>query len=263
MVKIHKRLISIFIVFVFIFVLSGCSMSQAPKEYKNYVCYDYHLVALKTSGIEKVATVQKDHEWSGTHTVRFKKISGETDEQFVFAKLRPTVPFSMFDQILVLQNPDNYVDPWQDWTVEKIEFGYIQRTLKDEDVEDYVAMKDVLFSTSDVDCISELKDFIFNAEVVDADPKGYELEYDVVGNDKEEFCIRVYFEESKNIVWVSEIKSFYSAAIDDRIIYLDKGKTPTKGVERNEKFADVSEYENLYNWIFQSIAGTNSNNNSF
>ena len=58
--KTYKKIISIFVVFVFIFVLGGCSLPDAPEEYTNYVYYDYHLMALKTTGRTTAARLDKD-----------------------------------------------------------------------------------------------------------------------------------------------------------------------------------------------------------
>lgn len=263
MKKIHKSLISILIVLVFIFVLGSCSLPDAPEEYTNYVYYDYHLMALKTKGRTTFAQLHKENQ--STCGARFKKIAGESEEQFLSVTLsHPGLPGSVYRG--VVQNPDNYVDPWQDWTIEKIEIGYIERTFDEEkNVKHYVAMKEVLSSTSDVDCIAELKNFVLDGEESNSDRGKYEMQTDKVYNVKEEFCIRVYFEESQNIVWVSELQDVYSPELNDRIIYLDRGKEAEPPHDRwaNMKFADVSEYENLYNWISQSIAGTNSNNDSF
>ena len=263
MKKIHKSLISIFMVLVFIFVLGGCSMSKAPEEYKNYVCYDYHLMALKTKGKEKIARINKENERSCS--AHFEKIPKESDEQFLSAMLYYFgLPATVYR--VIMQNPENYVDPWRDWTIEKIEIGYIERTFDDEElVQEYIAMKEVLSSTSDSACIDEFKNFVLDGDESNSDRKKYEVEYNDVYSVRKEFCIRVYFEESENIVWVSELQDVYSPELNDRIIYLDRGKKAEQPNDRwtNMKFADVSEYENLYNWISQSIAGTNLNNNSF
>ena len=256
MKKIHKRLISIFVVLVFIFVLSSCSLPDAPEEYTNYVYYDYHLMALKTTGRTTAARLNK--EGQSSCAARYNKIPGESEEQFLSVTFtHPGVWASVY--IGVVQNPDNYVDPWRDWTIEKIEIGYVERTFGEEEgVEYYLAMKEVLSSTSDSACIAEFKNFVLDGNESSTDRDKSKIENDDLYNVRSEFCIRVYFEESENIVWVSELQDVYSSELNDRIIYLDRGNEaePPHNRRYNMKFADVSEYENLYNWIFQSIEST-------
>ncbi len=228
---------------------------KAPEEYGSYICYDYHLVALKTDLEENWGHVnfqywdyRIDDVAQGKCLAYFKDIIDEDESQFLSVRRR--------DMNFVFQNPYNYVDPWKDWTVEKIEIGYVGDRRSDKhDGTPSVVMGEVIFSTADTNCISNLKTFVLATGEPDGfkAPEGYKREFSLV--ERKSFCIRVFFEESENIAWVSYVNSYYSEESGDRIIVIDKGKTKydSYGVRIEETYVNISEYENLYNWLSESI----------
>ena len=255
-----KRILLLLLIATFVFC-SGCSLRSSPdiSKYTSYNCYDYHLACLKTEGRSGTAEVTKIDEANRevTDRVSFQKIIDVSDDQFVYANvfvlLQPP-------EKVVLQNPDNYVDVWVDWTIKKVDVFYVDLYKPIDQNKPAIIPNKIISLTDDSDIISELTEFVLADNYIKKfeNPTGYSREY---GSDYERvFYIRVYFNESENIVWDSKFMSFYSDELHDRIIFLDKGRTPNMCYFPSTKYVSLGKDTQLYKWMSEVIETLSDNN---
>lgn len=214
------------------------------EKYGSYECYDYHLVALKTTSTR-----------ASKIFISYSDIKDAPHEKFmsVCSVYWPSVMFSALISTYVYQNPDDYVDILNDWKISKIEVfstgdGY------DTD-EPQIDLGDRVVATSiDSAVASELVEFIKNdGYATDAKrPAGYAYE----SFDKGQLRIRVHFEEAKYIVWESDISCYISDDGVDRRIELDKGKM--SGKEPEKVSASVGELADLYDFLVNAAKNATS-----
>ena len=252
-----KNVLNFLIVLIVILcVTTSCSvpMEPAPDMYKSFLCYDYHLACLKTE--RTVFDYQPTEDaYLDARRFRFKKIKGESETQFLFTQV--THGYTTH-QKFVFQNPDDYVDVWTDWSIKKIDFFYVDlrrprkqngtATIPDR-VIDSMKNKSVLTA--------------FN-EVIIADggiekyykPEGYEVEYYDTETINVRFYLRVYFNESENIVWDTDVTSLYSKESDHRIITMDIGKTLCEsGFKQSKNLVLDGSTCALYDWLDALLDG--------
>jgi hypothetical protein len=246
---------SVFLAVILVLSFCGCSREYLPSEkYASYVCYDYQLACLSVDTKKsKETTVTYTYEYvennvtDGSVLVIYQKIPDVSDDQFISGHVR-TAPILDVGSYAVLQNPDNYVDVMQDWTIRKIELYYVR--VKQQNQSAIVPDK-VIASTSDAECLSACKEFVLNGEDTETNLDGYVSEYDT---SRWQFYMRVYFNESKNIVWEAQIRSYFSDELQDRLIYVDKGRHPYAFSTRNDNFVSLVDYPQLYSWISDAVA---------
>ena len=84
-------------------------------------------------------------------------------------------------------------------------------------------------------------------------PEGYEVEYydtETLDGINVRFYLRVYFNESKNIVWDTNVTSLYSKESDHRIITMDIGKTLCEsGIKQSKSLVLDDPTCSLYDWL--------------
>lgn len=251
-----KRLLATILTLSMFFVaisFSGCSNSEKPDpdKYSDYVCYDYHLACLDAhEGKSEAKAFYNDT----SYTVWYRKPVGITDEQFVCAWVKGVHPLST-PFLAIMQNPDNYVDVFQEWTVKQIEIYYVDINRSShiwEENEPARTPIKTLTTVTDELFISEMINFITDEDYngkFEA-PEGY---YRESYNTEESYklYLRIKFNESENIVWDSEIKSFVSEKDQNRYILIDKGRTTA--FDEGSQYVVINSLDNLTKTISDTI----------
>lgn len=238
--------------------LVGCKETSIdPQKYTSYCCYDYHLKCLATEG-KKAKTRITHFDDSGvdyTTNAWLQRIAGESDGMFIYAQVLPQIPLGPSDKV-IMQNPDHYVDVWNDWTVEKIELYWIDLNKPIAQDKPANIPTAVIGTTQEGECLSNIKMLVESSDewAKQNIPDGYVREsYDCF------YYVRVYFEESESIVWDSQVKCYHSSENKDRIIYIDIGKKPEWIASVDEKYANINNYACLLDWIVTSIDNNRRN----
>ena len=210
-----------FIRFLFVFLMScvllgstSCVFSSKMiEDYKDYRCYDYHLRYLNAS---KSVGKYKLEEENTVYNFNYKKIIGENDTDMIAAEISSTAgAFSSGYYPRVLQNPKMYFSIIDDWTIEKIQFCLYNIT-KDEE-------QGVIFESSDSDDIDAFRKLLsLEDHSVWKPDSGYVNELSKPGDEKQLY-MRIVFSESENVVWETEIKSYFNSEDNERIFTIDLG----------------------------------------
>lgn len=240
-----KSTICIFLVisilfYVTVIVAAIKNFDINPEKYEDYEVYDYHLTALNTNpNVSKGTKFEKDGD---VFSIRYRKITNQLDNRFVLAIKEGG--FFKDSIYLIMQNPDNYVDVLQDWTIRKIE-------IYEEDGSP--SQLDVLATTYDASVFTELLDFIMEIDQKEEyiPQEGFNAEY----LNTNPLYVRVYFKECKDIAWESTITTYYSKQINARDILIDNG-TELDGFTKIENYVLIDDYPLLYEWISTAIDGT-------
>ena len=218
MKRMVKYLIAIFVV---IGVLMGSvSCSRNIEDYKDYCCYDYHLRFLNASnGIGKYKFESEENDT--TYTLEYKKIIGENQTEIIGATVSATLGWLSSSCDRVLQSPQTYVSIIDEWTIEKIQF-YVYDITKAEE-------QNIIFESSDSDDIEAFRSFRsledhFTFDIDSARTDGYEREFSIYENEKR-LNLRIVFSESENIVWETEIQSYFNPSTYERIFAIDLGQS--------------------------------------
>lgn len=243
-------------------LLSGCKSdpyahsTPDPEKYASYQCYDPHLFCLDAYKLTDSTLVE--NELGLTFKITYRYAVGESDEEFICANVTLNY-FMAFPDVRILQNPQRYVDVWNDWTIKEIKI-YVQDLHDDDFVSLYKETEPartptkVLASATDADCFADMKAF-----ATDGAAEGYICPDDYynemhVDDGRYRFFIRVSFNESKNIVWDSEISSYCSEATGERIICIDNG-TMSNLFESDSKNVNISQFDKLNSFVADAIVG--------
>jgi len=187
--------------------------SKTVEEYKDYRCYDYHLRYLNTSKSIGKYTLEQDNT---VYNIDYKKIIGEDEAKLIGAEISSTAgAFSSGYDPRVLQNPNTYVSIIDDWTIEKMQFCLYDIT-KEE--------RNVIFESGDADDIAAFRTLLSSDDHSVWKPdSGYVNELSKSGDEKQLY-LRIVFSESENVVWETEIKSYFNQSLDERVFSIDLGK---------------------------------------
>ncbi len=234
-------------------LLSGCNSQEAldVDKYKDYKCFDYHLACLNAYEQKAKTTVEfNDLEY----TIWFRKAVDESDEHFICASVRQRHPLAS-TEIVITQNPENYIDVFEDWTIKSIELYCIDlrssKPLWDEDEPARTPAK-ILNTTTDSAVSDELIDFITNKDCLEK----YVLQEDYIReipNENYVMYTRVQFNESDNIVWDSCVSSYVSVQTQAQDITIDKGRCPDGIAAPNSLAVSIEDYPNLQERISETI----------
>ena len=188
--------------------------SKIIEDYKDYRCYDYHLRYLNTS---KSIGKYKLEEANTIYNIDYKKIIGEDETEMIGATISSTAgAFSSGYYPRVLQNPKMYFSIIDDWTIEKIQFCLYNIT-KDEE-------QGVIFESSDSNDIEAFRTLLSLDDYSIWKPdSGYVNELSKT-DDEKQLYLRIVFSESKNVVWETEIKSYFNQSLNERVFSIDLGK---------------------------------------
>lgn len=231
---------SILVVALVLALQSCLPKKEVPEEWKSYVCYDAHLVCLEYQK-ERIKPYVPDRESAPKYTniIYFRRIKGVSDEQFIYAH-RSDFPFASAGDF-VFQNPEQYVNVLEEWTVERIELRKVKNS---RDPEIYV-----IAVTDRADVATALKDFVRSAD----DAPGYSDEryhgYVEEGHPVFPWHIRAYFHESDAIAWDAQVWIYYLEEGEDRRIYIDGEREVAEDLFRNPTHALLPEDSALSAWL--------------
>ena len=260
-----KRIMVLFALLALIF--TGCNNEGALRanDYKNYKCYDVHLCCL--DAYETQVFLPRIEEGEIRYSVTYRKPVGVSDNQFICASVKE---FLSFPQIVIMQNPDNYVDVLQDWTIKKIELYYVSHSSdriegKSKPIyeEDEPALKPVkiIGTTTDIDVFNEFLEFVLNSNysmMNDRQNGFYDEKKNSEIDDNISIYIRVHFNEAENIVWDSRIAYLSSSETQQRYITIDKSRTPENVASTHLDDACINDLPQLYEWIYETIEEFNN-----
>ena len=252
--KKHFCIVSAFWVLLFA-MFSGCNSQQeiASEEYKDYICYDYHLSCLDAKESKVYSDVKKDDI---SYRIWYRQPVGADDEQFVCASIRMRSPLA-FPDLVVMQNPDHYVDVLKEWTISKVEI-YYQNSKKSkqlwEEKEPARTPTAIVGTITEPEVFAELVDFVTNDDYSDklSLPEGYLLET-YRNDDILRLYIRVHFKESITIVWESTIDCYVSQQNPLRYIAIDKGREPVGLASMNSRTVLINDLGKLTAAISEQI----------
>ena len=237
-----KRVISIVLsVLMVILPLSACGKGtdMDPEKYSNYVCYDSLLTCI--GDISETVVIKRDT--GRTYRFTYCKIPDVSDDQFIFATMFPvTIMLPLmnvrYDEIsYVFQNPENYINIWEEWTVKEIQvyFRDSAQRLKDrEEKSRYARPTEIIATTNDEACIRDILNFVTSDEFVHYSYETMEKEKginlfraDLDGNSELQLdvTIRVLFNETESIVWDTELEAYLDSDTGNWYFLLDKDTT--------------------------------------
>ncbi len=231
-----KGVLVLLIVFSLLFVGCGGQETIDASKYADYVCYDYHLACVDAEDAE--ASTKLPHDGL-EYTAKYRKVVGETDEQFVCAWVGRVVPLASPD-LAVMQPQGEHIDVWNEWTVSQIEVYYQDinesKPLSQEKEPARTPAK-VIDKSTDKGVIDELVEFITNTKHSGKVSLSEDFKCEAY-NDNNSYVlyIRVRFNESENIVWDSQIDSYVSEQSEERYIAIDKGRTPDSIASSDVRF---------------------------
>lgn len=253
------RQVSLIIMIVCVIgIFNGCSVDTLiPEKYASYICYDYHLKCLETQGESVKTKLSYQDGLTGveyTQSAWIQQIYGESDDMFIYAEVIPSLSLGKTEKI-VMQNPNHYVDVWETWSAEKIELYYIDGHKPIDQDKSVNIPTSVIASTYEGECLSDIKKLVDTSDEWEKPkvPDGYVRENVDENGSGYSYYIRVYFKESENIVWDSQVECYYSSENKDRIIYIDVGKKPDGIASVYAKYINISNYTWLFDWIATSI----------
>lgn len=259
----------LFIVLTGIFICNSCKPQIAPQKYTSYQCYDYHLKCFKVQKKFSMQNLTYSEPYGEEETresswrVTFGKIAGESDDQFVYAAVLIMPLLGPADRV-IMQNPDNYIDVLHDWSIDKVELYFIDLMETDEGKGSAPSPTAVLSSTSETACLSDFLRFVDSAddtwEKVSV-PEGYSRA-DKKDGAEGWYRIRVRFKESDNIVWETDLYTFYSPTEGEKILYVDGGRRPESISAKDAKYVNIcahrDEYPDLFAWIYDAMAAVDA-----
>lgn len=255
-----KRILAVTLTLSIILVtasFSGCGSSNTPdpSKYSEYVCYDYHLACLDAQEQKANTTIEFDDL---KYTIWYRKPVGDSDEQFICASVRQQHPLAS-TAFVIMQNPNNHIDVFEDWTIKSIELYSIDlknyKPLWDED-EPARTPASIISTNTDTVVFGELVNFITNDEYSGKHIMNEDFEREIP-NDDYVLYIRVHFNESDNIVWDSTVSSYVSHQTVEREITIDKGRIPEGIADRNSLDVSIETCPQLFEWISTSIEDFN------
>ena len=226
--KIFKNWLILTAILSLAIIISGCifiiraftpSVKNAEK-YEKYKIYDYHLVCDDVKSGYSSAVDRDDIDTAGIK--RYRKFKSVSSKQFIC--LEKSMLLDTSPEKIVLQNPDNYVDVFNEWTVERIDFidkkGNVIGTLTDQSV------------------IENFKEFI------NSEKTSQELTEPWSYHDVKNYRVRIYYEESENMQWETAIQHYTSYRYGD-YFYVQQ-INPETG---DDSYASISNYPEIYNWL--------------
>ena len=229
--------------------LCGCGSKPASRKYVNYQLYDNHLYCTDVEE-ESVRAICESENARGSFNAR--RLKNIPDEQFICARYRASI-FAGYYINVILQNPDNYVDVINEWTISSVEL-YLYLRNKDDELAR--TPDKIVASTDNQDVICELLEFLNNDEysksVFLSDSVVSYDEYGQKDKQKYELFLRVNFEEAENIVWDTEVWSGIRNE-GSRYIIVDRIHSEVFLPNGLEIYAPIDDYPELYEWVNSAI----------
>ncbi len=247
-------IISIILIMALVLIPGFKNQNEIDAEkYKNYVCYDYHLACLDAKESKAYLDVEKDDV---SYRIWYRQPNSVDDEKFVCASVRMKFPLASTD-LVVMQNPDKYVDVWKEWTITEVEIYYQDinnsKPLWKEDEPSRTPTK-IIGTITDTEVFAELVDFVTNDDYSDKILLSEDYGRETYGDGfSPQIYIRVHFEESETIVWDSKIACYVSKQDQPRLISIDKGRTPSGIASTKSHTVIINELSKLTTSISEQI----------
>ena len=248
-------------------VLAGClypveefdpAGELVAEDYINYRCYDYHLACLDAYDQVDNTFIKEDVK---EYSVYFRKPVGTSDGQFVCARV---ANFLGPPNYVIFQNPDDYVNVLEEWTIKKIELYYIGGHYGDENNtgrrigesdEPAAIPTEIIATCTEPAIFSELVDFVLNPDY--SGTESYTAGYYMQSIEPKEgfrgFYIRIHFNESSVIVWDSDVSSNVHKETGERVVTIDKGRAPQDFSSKDQHPISIENQPQLFDWITHSI----------
>ena len=144
----------------------------------------------------------------------------------------------------VLQNPDNYIDVFNDWTIDKIELLYCKNTSDESPQKTIIASEDENIINDFKDCINsgKVEDDIKASNGYSSDMRYY-------------YYVRVYFEESDNIYWETRV---FRRFLGDNVAFkgryhIDVSREVDSFIYHYETESSLENQPELLAWISENI----------
>ena len=220
-------------------------------QYTKYKCYDYHLKCYSKDDYisEPIEATYFDHyHKSFKGNASFQQISDVHKSQFIYAYWENPKSTPKLKYEKIMQNPNNYVDVFKDWTITKIEF-FCYEDLKGKQSGTCTNAIDVIMSTTDEKVISDLRNCILNDKTTDELKNHLSYTGEYYSDNKIYSYIRVHFAESDNIIWETEIFRYISESEESSLIYIDSGREAKGYGEGYVIQSLIHNYPELKNWM--------------
>lgn len=231
------------LLFCSLLMLSSClpdTTVDMETPYNNYILYDPHL---------QCQNIKDDKIESARNTDVFYHEIWHVPEENLMCVDYGTGLFDDHERYVV-QNPDGYEDIFHDWTIKSV------GVYKENSVRYSATPNRELLGELSQDAINELKTF-YSAEKQNGIPFfGYGPDYTWEGECCESlavFCIRVNYEESKNVYWEMEVRSFFEQEAPDERILSAEWLTVGEAEQIDAFFASLSEYPALCDEVSEII----------
>ncbi len=218
-------------------VFSGCVSNKTliTDKYCNYKFYDHHLQCLNAT--PRIATEIRIYN-NREYWLYYKKPKNTSDDQFICACISQRSYLPLRENV-IMQNPDNYIDVLNDWTIKQI-------IIYDIDVNDLESRQgrrvrkstwasmwaidettarnptDILATTTDLNVINDFLCLFTTDYLQENSYSNYE---NIKTRSATYSYVRVYFEESDDIVRDSEMRLYYGNNSLDRYITIDTGRS--------------------------------------
>lgn len=240
---------------------------ENSEPFSQYKCYDYHLKCLEIEEEESEyhkLSYALDNGESATKYATYSRITGEEENRFVSAFVKASKYGLDSGERVTMQNPESYINVLNDWTIDRIEL-FIAASNNDHLV--CAVPKEVIRLTREQDVIEDFKTFILSEKSEDElkRPSEYPGLY-TKDTSRYDYCVRVYFKESDNIIWESYVKRYIIDESEkdryDNIYLIDVGIEPIYISQQNRVEAGIFNYPALFNWIdgaFQYLDSQESN----
>ena len=204
---------------------TGCQQEAFDTEkYESYVLYDCHLECLDWETEANASVVYANR----TYNVTFCKVKGEPEDQFIYANIADLTPFSPSGWF-VLQNPENYVDIWSEWTVKEIQ----------------ICTSDTILATTTSQLCAQDLSLLNRTEPVKLP--------DTPSKYLTTLSIRVIFEESESIIWVSHVEYRQNTETGEMMVCVATDATQWDGIYApNGELIEGIYFDYDRNWLADS-----------
>lgn len=204
---------------------TGCQQEAFDTEkYESYRLYDKFLVCLDS---ESEASTSVEYAGKEYH-VTFYKVKGVSDDQFIYANIDESIPLAP-SHWCVLQNPDNYVDVWSEWTVKEIQ----------------ICTSDTILATTTSQLCAQDLSLLNRTEPVKLP--------DTPSKYLTTLSIRVIFEESESIIWVSHVEYRQNTETGEMMVCVATDATQWDGIYApNGELIEGIYFDYDRNWLADS-----------
>lgn len=204
---------------------------EYTDEFSDYVCVDSHLVSIATKrDIGYYETQVSDSEYRLTYSL----IKGHKRDEFLTVSMRHITLFSSCEEH-VLNAPGNDTNPLEDWQINEIQIYSIDRRDKRNNqhgpfsrvkAQDYYI--NTLAISNDEKLIADTKKHILSEDRVnllkflEENRSSYDNIREVEFDGSVRIKLRLIFNESKSIVWESEISLYRNKDTGEYVVAVDR-----------------------------------------